>query len=93
MMNKEFSYLGYTFNIKVELNSKVERRPNGKRWHRVTVNDMGPGSYHQRTEFEELYLLEGIKQMEQSAKNWVDQKEGNISKSTVEQQLIAIGFK
>ncbi|MCF7834890.1 hypothetical protein K9M48_02430 [Candidatus Gracilibacteria bacterium] len=92
-MDKEFSYGGFRFNIKVELDHKIERRPNGKRWHKVTVNDMGPSNYYKVAEFEELHLLEGIKTMQQSAKNWVDQRTGNTPQSAIEQQLTAIGFK
>jgi hypothetical protein len=45
--NKRYSYMNYNFNIKVQLNYIVERRPGGKVTHRITVNDMGSSNYEQ----------------------------------------------
>ena len=39
-MNKQFEYRGFNFNIKVELNTKVEKCIGGERWHTVTTNCM-----------------------------------------------------
>lgn len=33
-MNKQFEYRGFNFNIKVELNTKVEKRIDGERWQK-----------------------------------------------------------
>jgi len=55
-MNKEYKYRGSTFNIKVELYTSQERCIDGKKYHTVTVNDMGMGSFYKKEEIEEKFL-------------------------------------
>ena len=49
-MNKEFDYKGFEFNTSVELNTYVDRRPNGVRKHTIITNDMGMGSFYLKSQ-------------------------------------------
>ena len=49
-MNNQFEYRGFNFNIKVELNTKVEKRINGERWHTITTNCMDADNYYKKEE-------------------------------------------
>ena len=75
--NKQFEYEGYTFNIKVELNSFAERRPGGARGHQITINDMGQSSnfYRQIAANTETLGLR-ISTLMQEATDFVDGKKG-----------------
>lgn len=42
-MNKKIEYLGVEINIKVLLNYRVEKRINGKKYHKIIVTDTGDG--------------------------------------------------
>ena len=90
-MNKIHEYRGYKFNIKVELNYRVEKRINGKREHKVTLNDMGPSNYYQSIYVETCNLEENIQLMIEDAETWVDTRvDGN---KTFEEKLLAsLGF-
>jgi hypothetical protein len=90
-MNKEFVYCKYKFNIKVELNSRIEKTPNGKIWHNIIVNDMGVTNYYKKREVEDSLLLKTISDMENDAKLWVDNRTENISKP--DSRLSDLGFK
>ena len=36
-MTKKYEYRGYTYTIDIALNTKVEKRINGERWHTITA--------------------------------------------------------
>jgi hypothetical protein len=90
-MDKEFTYEGFTFNIRVNLNIKIERRINGKRWHRITINDMGPGNYYEIKDIEDSQLEETINMMESDAKLYVDSFIRNSD--PIFERLKNLGFK
>jgi len=90
-MNRELVYGRYKFNIKVELNSRIEKTPNGKRWHNIIINDMGVTNYYKKQEVEDSLLIKTIYDMENDAKFWVDNRPDNIS--TPDSRLSDLGFK
>ena len=90
-MNKIFEYRDYKFNIKVELNSRVEKTPNGKRWHNITINDMGVTNYYKKREVEDNFLVKTILDIENEAKLWVDIRSYN--EASPDSRLTELGFK
>lgn len=91
-MNKQHTYLGYTFNIKVELNFNVERRLNGKRFHKVTINDMGATNYYEAQLVETHKLKDTINTMIEEAERWADVRiNGDKSEEVI--ILESLGFK
>ena len=90
-MNKEFEYRGYRFNIKVELNYRVERSMDGKHQHKITLNDMGPSNYYETKLTETCVLEEDIQLMIEDAQTWVDKREDG-SKTFEEKLLASLGF-
>jgi hypothetical protein len=89
-MNKEFSYKNYNFNIKVELDVKIERRFNGKRFHKVIINDMGVTNYIYSETVESDKLTDTIDEMVSKTKLWVDSREGGSD--TIVSVLKDMGF-
>ena len=92
MLNKQYEYRGYTFNIGVELNTKAERHMNGKVWHTVIVNDMGFGSYYKKEEIEnerlKMYLkMDVIYDIEKYVDEQLDGKKG------IEKELAEMGYE
>ena len=92
ILNKEFVYKGYTFNIKLELNTTVERSPNGKKYHTVTINCMDGDNYYKKFEVEDSNLESKILLHEEFAKIYVDGKLKDISKE-VDSRFLQLGFK
>lgn len=90
-MNKQHDYRNYKFNIKVELNHKVEKKIDGKREHKVTLNNMGSSNYYQSQLVETQNLSEIIELMIEDAEKWVD-KQINGYKSPEQLILISMGF-
>lgn len=88
--NKELKYKGYNFNIKIELFSSVERRPNGKKWHTITINDMGTSNFYIKKEILDENLEKEIFELEHKAKLHVDNK-SEIRE--VDLRLEILGFK
>ena len=91
-MNKEHEYGGYKFNIKVELNHRVEKRIDGKREHKITVNDMGATNYYQTHLAESHNLEEIITYMMEDAEKWVYNRT-NCDKTQEQLLLESMGFK
>ena len=89
--NKEFEYKGYKFNTSVELNARVERRMDGKSFHKIITNDMGGGNFYITSEVEDKELKEAISFHENQAKLYVDKKEKK-SFSPLEELLSEWGF-
>lgn len=90
-MNKIHEYRGYKFNIKVELNFRIEKCIGGKREHRITINDLGPSNYYHSHFAETVNLEEFIGLMVGDAEKWVD-KQINADKSYEQLILISMGF-
>lgn len=91
-LNKQHEYRGYKFNIKVELNTRIEKRIDGKREHMITINDMGPSNYYQQHLAKTHNLVETIELMIKNAEKWVD-KIIDDTKSPEELLLESLGFK
>jgi len=90
-MNKEFEYRGYKFNIKVELNTRVERRMNGDKWHTVITNCMDFDNYYKKEEVKDKFLIMCVEDAERLAKKYVDEKIDG--RPTPDDRLSALGFK
>lgn len=91
-MNKQHEYRGYTFNIKVELNHRVERSLDGKREHKITLNDMGVSNYYQTKFCETPVLNLIITSMIHEAEIWVNKQiDGDKSEEVL--ILESLGFK
>ena len=90
-MNKEFEYKGYKFNINVEFNTRVEKRIDGERWHRVTINCMDFDNYYKKEDVKDRFLEIGVQDAERLAKQYIDEKEDD--KNPYYERLSALGFK
>ena len=90
-MNKQFEYRGFNFNIKVELNTKVEKRIDGERWHTVTTNCMDVDNYYKKEEVNDKLLVMYVQDCERLAKKYVDEKLDE--KPYPDARLLELGFK
>lgn len=89
-MNKNFNYKSYEFNIEVELNSRVDKI-NGESFSKIRLSHLGGANFYKNIEVNNKDLLFKINELEQEAKDWVD----NIKKvvyTDLESQLINQGF-
>lgn len=91
-MNKQHSYRGYNFNIKVDLNYRIEKRIDGKREHKITLNDMGVSNYYHTMFCGTKGLGAVIHSMTREAEVWVD-KQLDGDKSDEVLLLENLGFK
>ena len=89
--NKQFEYRGFKFNIKVELNTRVEKRIDGDRWHTVTTNFMDVDNYYQKEEVLDKFLEMQIGDSERYAKEYVNKKLDG--ESPIDKRLSSLGFK
>ena len=90
-MSKEFEYKGYKFNTSVELNARVERRMDGKKFHKIITNDMGMGSFYISSEVEDDELKEAVSHHENEAKMYVDKREKK-NLTPLQELLSSCGF-
>lgn len=90
-MNKQFEYRGFNFNIKVELNTKVEKCIGGERWHTVTTNCMDADNYYKKEEVHDKFLVMCVQGCEILAKKYVDEKLDG--KPSPDARLSELGFK
>ena len=90
-MNKQFEYRGFNFNIKVELNTKVEKRIDGERWHTITINCMDVDNYYKKEEVNDKLLVMYVQDCERLAKKYVDEKLDG--KPSPDARLSELGFK
>jgi hypothetical protein len=90
-MNKEFEYRGFRFNIKVELNSRVEKSLNGNRWHTVILNCMGGDNFYIKEEIPDDELVSYVTKCERFAKEYVDGKLDG--EQPYDERLTELGFK
>jgi hypothetical protein len=91
VFNKVVQYEDYKINIKIELFTKIEKRPDGNSWHTLTVNDMGFGSYYKHYDVLSTHDLEAevnlaIETFKESVKHVKDVPQ-------VYQTLLDLGFK
>jgi len=90
-MDKQFEYRGFNFNIKVELNTKVEKRIDGERWHTIIVNCMDSDNYYKKEVVNDRFLVMCVLNYESLAKKYVDEKLDG--KPTADERLSELGFK
>jgi len=90
-MDKEFKYRGYRFNINVALNTRVEKRLGGERWHTVTVNCMDFFNYYKKEDVKDQFLELCVQDAERLAKRYIDEKEDG--EKSADDRLSALGFK
>lgn len=90
-MIKECEYRGYKFDIEVRLNTRVEKKIDGERWHTVITTIMDIANYCEKEEVKDEFLELFVFEAEKSAKKCIDEKEDG--KKPIHQRLSALGFK
>lgn len=90
-LNKEFDYKGYKFNTSVELNTRMERRMSGRRWHTIITNCIGSNNYYQKDEIETFQIEEYVEKHKRLAIDYID-KLTYKPQSFEEQLLSSLGF-
>ena len=91
-MNKQFTHNGIQFNIKVELNTSIEKHIGGKRLHTITVNSMNTNNYYKQYNVESYELEKEIVIVTDLAKQFADNL-NEKNKSEEELILEKLGFK
>ena len=91
-LNKEFEYKGYKFNTSVELNTRAERKINGKVWYTIITNCMDGNNYYQKEEVETFQIEEVVEKHKQNAIDYID-KLTYKKKSFEEMLLSSLGFQ
>ena len=90
-LNKEFDYKGYKFNTSIELNTKIEKRIDGKRWHTIITNCMGGNNYYQKEDIETFQIEEAVEKHKQNAIDYIDKL--TYEKKSFEEMLLSeLGF-
>lgn len=91
MYTKNFTYKGFTALMTVQLNTLVDRTPNGKRIHTLNVScekgSESKNNYTQSRQVEDSELSKAIYQEEQNFQKWVDG-----GKTETETLLEGMGF-
>lgn len=73
--NKVFECKGHKFNIKCELNTRVEKIANGKAWHTLTLSILEEGNnWQQKLEVEHTQLPSVLADLERIAQQYADTK-------------------
>ncbi len=92
VMENKFEYLDYGFHIKVVFD--VESNLPSVRYHKVTINHTGSANYSLSQEkVEDSLLVKTIEQMKKQAMSWADTRDGGTKYTSVQQELLQIGFK
>ena len=91
-LNKEFEYKGYKFNTSVELNTKIEKKINGKIWHTIITNCMGSNNYYQKDEIETYQIEEYVQKHKKLVIEYIDKLTYKPQQSFEEQLLSDLGF-
>jgi hypothetical protein len=89
-MSKVFEYCDHKFYISVVLNAVVEKKPDGERWHEITVNAMGPSNFYTRHKVLDCDIEKYIALCEQKCIDYVDTLN---PQSKTERYLLSVGFK
>ena len=93
-LNKQFKHGDCNFNIKVEFNTQIEKRINGKRYHTITCNCTDAWNYYDKRNATSEELVKSIADMENKARHATDLRNNLVEdKSDLEKQLIELGFK
>ena len=91
-LNKEFEYKSYKFNTSVELNTKIEKKINGKIWHTIITNCMGSNNYYQKDEIETYQIEEYVQKHKKLVIEYIDKLTYKPQQSFEEQLLSDLGF-
>jgi hypothetical protein len=95
-MKKTIEYKGYTINFYVDLNSKIERRINGDRFHTIYYSIYNSEKFECLSELYEVIdqiLVDRIIQLEETAKKYIDTNHFNESSSSIiDDRLVKLGF-
>lgn len=89
--NKQFEHKDYKFNTSVELNTRAERKLNGKVWHTIITNCLGGNNYYVKDEIETYQIEEYVEKHKQDAIDYID-KLTYKEKSFEETILSNLGF-
>lgn len=89
--NKQFEHKGYKFNTSVELNTKIEKKRNGKSWHTIITNCMSGNNHYQKDEIETFQIEEYVEKHKQTAIDYIDRLTYN-PQSVEEMLLTSLGF-
>lgn len=94
-MNKQFFYKGFNFNIKVVTDFKQDRHVGGKRWHLISLNDMGATNYLKLREVESSEAIDvHVNGMIVDAKLYVDKTlDKTVGYTATQKKLFEMGFK
>tara|TARA_R110002049_G_scaffold143239_3_gene305235 strand:+ start:67 stop:336 length:270 start_codon:yes stop_codon:yes gene_type:complete len=88
-MIKEIKYGGVTLTVKVDLNFRVEKRINGKRFHKVSITPDNGLFYLSNVYITDKNLEDSISSLIKLAKNTI----GNVDEpSEIKDLLINLGF-
>jgi hypothetical protein len=81
--SKEFQYQDYTFTTTIILNALVEKRMNGKRFHRITTTGIFLNqAYFHQTDVNSSDLKSEIKHHHYSVTNYIN----DLSKTTLSEE-------
>lgn len=70
-MKKQFIYKGEVFNMELELNTEIERTPNGNRIHTLKVKGESNG-YTAQYGIKDKEIRQGYEVVEQHCREFVD---------------------
>ena len=90
-MHKEFSYRNFDFEIKIELNYKVERCINGERWHKITSSCKDKEIYYKSEFVNDKFLILHVEKEERLSKKALDAKLDGEPSSV--DQLLNLGYQ
>ena len=89
--NKTFKYKGYEFITSVQLNTRVERRIDGKKWHTIITNCTGANNFYTKDEIETLQIEGYVEKHKQFAIDYVDKL--TCKEQSYEERLLSLlGF-
>jgi len=90
-MIKETDYKKYHFIISVDINTTIERTPNGKRYSRIIIsNTTGYRTYYKNKQVETKNLKSELEAFEEDMIKFVDSDDEILSET--EQMLVDLGF-
>lgn len=90
-MKRDIPYKGFKISFVVDLNTLVERRMNGNRYHTVEVTCSD--NMYNRTFYkvEDSVLVKTVEKIEQDVKDYIDDKLKGLK--TPDERLHKLGFK
>lgn len=89
--NKQFDYKDYKFNTSIELNTKAERTPNGRKWHTIITNCMGGNNFYQKDLIETFQIQEYVEKHKEAAVEYIDKL--TYKPESLEEKIVcSLGF-